>query len=83
VLRVTVELVPGGREAARRTIGSMIIGNISDLAEISDYAVRVMEDANPLTGALPRDLRFILREHQRHQSVWALIKKAIVEMEGK
>lgn len=50
MLKVTVEIVPAGAEAFRRTIGSMTIGNISHLADVSDYRVSVAEAANPLAG---------------------------------
>lgn len=82
MLRVTVELVPGGAEAFRQIIGSMIIGNVAGLAKVSDYVVNVKESANPLTGAGPQDIEFIVQGHDRQQSVWALIKRAITEMEA-
>jgi len=37
MLVVTIDLVPGGDESCRRTIGSMRIANLSNLAEASDY----------------------------------------------
>lgn len=36
MLIVTVDLVPGGYEPHRRTIGSMRIANVSNLADVSD-----------------------------------------------
>jgi hypothetical protein len=47
MLRVTIELIPGGFSPMRKTIGSMRISNASNLAEVSDYKVDVMEGANP------------------------------------
>jgi hypothetical protein len=76
LLVITVDLVPGGYESHRRTIGSMRIGNISNLADISDYAVDVMEGANPLTGDPPRNAVCTVLAHDRRQSVWALLAKA-------
>jgi hypothetical protein len=38
MLKVTVELVPGGDSSWGRVIGDVRIGNISELAEVSDYA---------------------------------------------
>ena len=81
MLRVTIELVPGGDERSRRSVGSMTIGNISGLADIGDYVVSVTEGHNPLTGAAPLDRRFVVRGHPRPQSVWMLVKRAITEME--
>jgi hypothetical protein len=76
LLVVTVDLVPGGYERHRRTIGSMRIANLSDLADISDYSVEFMEGANPLTGTRARNARCTIERHDRRQSVWALIEKA-------
>lgn len=37
MLRVTIELVPGGDEDRAHVIEQMTIANISDLADVSDY----------------------------------------------
>jgi hypothetical protein len=60
----------------RRTIASMSIANISDLAEVSDYRVEAMEGRNPLTGSAPCSFRCVVRGHHRAQSIWALLVKA-------
>ena len=39
MLRVIIEIVPGGHRELRRTIASMAIGNLSNLANVSDYEV--------------------------------------------
>jgi hypothetical protein len=51
MLVITVDLIPGGCERCRRTIGSMRIANLSNLADTSEYSVEVVEAANHLTGA--------------------------------
>jgi hypothetical protein len=76
MILITIDLVPGGFQPMRRTIGSMRIGNLSDLADISDYAVDVMEAANPLTGTNPRNGSCRVEGHDRRQSIWALIARA-------
>lgn len=76
MLRVIVQLVPGGFEPLQRTIASMRIWNASDLADRSDYGIHATEGANPLTGAPPRNVRAEIRDHNRRQSVWTLIAKA-------
>lgn len=48
MIRVTVELWPGGREARAREIARMDIANISDLAQTSDYGIRASSVANPV-----------------------------------
>jgi hypothetical protein len=76
MLRVIVELVPGGHRELRRTIASMAIGNVSDLADISDYRVDAMESTNRLAGTPSRSTTCIVSRHDRRQSVWSLIAKA-------
>ena len=79
MLIVTIDLVPGGHESYRRTIGSMRIANLSNLANTSDYAVAVVEDANPLTGLPAQTGSCKVVGHDRRQSVWALLSKAADE----
>ena len=76
MLVVTVDLVPGGYERRRRTIGFMQIANVSDLADVSDYAVDATESANPLTGKPPRNATCTVLAYDRKQSIWALLAKA-------
>jgi hypothetical protein len=80
MLIVTVELVPSGFEAMRRTIASMRISNLSDLADVSDYQVEAMEGFNPLTGDPPHRAECIVPAHARKQSVWALLQRACQEI---
>jgi hypothetical protein len=80
MLVVTIDLVPGGFEPMRRTIASMRIANISDLAEVSDYRVDASETSNPLVGTPPRNAQCFVRSHARAQSVWALLAKASEEI---
>jgi hypothetical protein len=79
MLVITIDLVPGGKESYRRTIGSMRIVNVSNLADVSDYTIDVMEDANPLTGLPARTASCKVVGHNRRQSVWALLAKAADE----
>jgi hypothetical protein len=76
MLRVIIELVPGGHRELRRTIASMQIGNVSDLADISDYRINAMESANPMTSKPAVSATGIVVGHDRRQSVWSLIAKA-------
>ncbi|MDA9420965.1 hypothetical protein [Bradyrhizobium sp. CCBAU 53380] len=79
MLVVTVELWPAGSSALRRPLGTMHIGNVSDLAKVSDYHVIAMETANPLTGTPPGIARFSVLAHARRQRVWALLQRACGE----
>lgn len=80
MLKITVELVPGGYAPARRTFASMWVSNLSDLAETSDYRIETVEGRNGLTGAPPRTAMCRVEGHDRRQSVWALLEKACAEI---
>jgi hypothetical protein len=76
MLIVTVDLIPGGFTPLRRTIASMRIANISNLADVSDYRIEVMEAANKFAGTPARSAHCILVGHDRRQSVWVLLAQA-------
>jgi len=76
MLLITIDLLPGGHASRRRTIASMQIGNITDLADVSDYRIDAMEGANPLTGTPARSATCTIAGHDRNQAVWALVAKA-------
>jgi hypothetical protein len=76
MIHVIIDLVPGGFQPARRTIGTLRIANITELADISDYAVHFMQAANPLAGTNPCHGSCEVRAHDRRQSIWSLIAKA-------
>jgi hypothetical protein len=80
MLVVTVELVSLEFEPMRRTIASMRISNLSDLADFSDYRVEALEGANPLTGEGPRRAECVVPAHARRQSVWTLLQRACEEI---
>jgi hypothetical protein len=75
MLRVTVEIWPGGDETRARALAIANIANVSDLADISDYAISVSEAYNPLTNASPWSQRGHIFRHYRRTSVWALVAK--------
>ncbi|MBP0111477.1 hypothetical protein [Bradyrhizobium vignae] len=80
MLRVTIELIPGGYEPMRRSIAMMCIINNSELADLSDYLVCATEGPNKLTGAKARLGECVVRGHARRQPVWALLAKACEEV---
>jgi hypothetical protein len=75
VLRIRIEIVPGGvgrpRELARAELG-----NISGLADRSDYGIFAWEDHNDVAGTLAWDSRGIIAGHARRQTVWKLVEAA-------
>jgi hypothetical protein len=76
MLRVVVDLVPGGFNPLRRTIATMSIANTTDLATQSDYRVEATEGQNNLAGLPARNMSAEVLDHDRRQSVWCLIAKA-------
>ncbi len=76
MLVITIDILPGGDPQRRKTIASMRIDNISDLADISDYVVQGLEEVDTLTGSHLRSARTFVRGHDRLQQVWPLIAKA-------
>jgi hypothetical protein len=76
MLVIRVELWPGGDERFKTVLARAGIGNISNLADVSDYEIVASEGANPLTGTPAWKGRGLLHQHDRRQSVWALVAKA-------
>lgn len=75
LLRVTIEIWPGGDETRARAIAVANVANISDLSDVSDYAVSVTEQYNPIADTPGWSARGSISEHNRGGSVWALIAK--------
>lgn len=77
MLKVTIDLLPGGASLFRRTLATMTISNASELSDLSEYEITATEGANPLTGGAARVCWFKLKAHDRRQSVWRLVAAAI------
>lgn len=75
MLRITVELIPGG-VGRPRELARAVLGNVSDLADRSDYQVAAREGDNSLCGRRAWEARGLIAGHDRNQSVWALVAKA-------
>jgi len=82
MIRVTVEILPGGYAEGRRTIGLMHIANISDFSPRSDYMVDLTEGDNPHAGTKAFSCTVYVRDHDRNQSVWSLIAAALAAAKG-
>ena len=76
MLKISVEILPGGNPAQRRTIGVMTVGNSSDLADLSSYEISASESANPVAGTSARSCQTTLEDHDRRQSVWSIVSAA-------
>lgn len=68
MLVITIELQAGG-DTRRRSLGTMMIGNVSGLADLSDYEISASEGANPIAGTAARTCRARLEGHDRRQLV--------------
>jgi hypothetical protein len=75
MLRVTVEIWPGGDKMRARVLAIANVANVSDLANVSDYAVSVSEAHNPIANTPPWSQRGNVFQHNRGTSVWALVAK--------
>jgi hypothetical protein len=75
MLRVIVEIVPGGHGRPREVARAQL-GNISDLGKISDYEIEAREGTNGVTWAKAWESNGMILGHDREQSVWALVAKA-------
>jgi len=77
LIRITVEVWPGGFADGKRTIGAMNIANVSDLAAVSDYKADIWEAGNPMTRRDERQCSVHVRGHVRSLGVWTLIAKVL------
>ena len=78
MLRITVEIWPGGDKTRARTLAIANVANVSDLADVSDYAVSVTEGYNPVTNTPPWSQGGSVFQHDRRTSVWALVAKVAI-----
>ena len=76
MLRVIVEIVPGGREREKRVIGELEISNITELAEDSDYRVVAR-----LEGKTQKP--FVIKSHRRSLGWGPLVVRIIQELKFK
>ena len=75
MLRITVEIWPGGDKTRACAIATANVANVSDLANVSDYAVSVTEGHNPVTNTPPWTRSGKVFQHDRRTSVWTLVAK--------
>jgi hypothetical protein len=75
MLRVRVELVPYGVEAAAQEIASATIGNLGGDPLRADYRYRLAAEGSPFAEALSHE--GVVTGHDRRQTVWALLWAAL------
>jgi hypothetical protein len=76
MLRILVQLVPGGDEGRLRELARAELANISGLARVSDYAISASEGTNRLATTPAWSRRGLIARHDRRQSVWRLVARA-------
>ena len=65
-----------------RTIAQADLTNLSGLADVSAYDLLWDEDAAPDLCIPESQGRALIKDHNRRQSVWALVAKAVVVILG-
>ena len=78
MLRITIELVPGGREDGRRELARAELSNMTDLAVKSDYRIAAYELDNAPAVMSAWTANGLYCNHYRPQTVWALVAKAAI-----
>jgi hypothetical protein len=76
VLRVIVEIHPGGDEARKHTIATVDLGNISELRPVSDYTVHAKLDDRP-------EIRGVVLNHTRADGWVPLVVRALESLQPK
>jgi hypothetical protein len=71
MLRIRIELVPHGVEAAAREIAGATIGNLGGTPLHADYRYRLSAEASPYAPAVNHE--GVVSGHSRRQTVWALV----------
>lgn len=76
MLRVLVEIHPGGDEARKHTIATIDLGNISELRPVSDYTVHAKLDDRP-------EVRRVVFNHTRAEGWIPLVQRALAAIQPK
>lgn len=78
MIRVLVQMVPGGDERRTRELGRAELGNLSAAGPsiFSSYSIVAHEGSNPLAGTGPWECRGTIENHDRRESVWKLVERA-------
>jgi hypothetical protein len=79
MLVVRVELWPGGYELGKKEIATMKLANVSNLADVSDYAAVLEEKGEERLGIIPSRHFINVSGHGRRASVWSLIHRVLKE----
>ena len=75
MIQIIIRIVPGGDYSRAWEQAVAEVGNVSNLAPVSDYVVSAGENQNGVTGALDWNARGHILRHDRRQSIWALVAR--------
>ena len=75
MIRVTIEIWPGGDSARAIEIARMNVANVSNLAPDSTYEIWASSEANKF-GQPAFEASGKVITHRRKDSIWALLAKA-------
>ncbi len=73
---VRIEIWPGGDEATKRTIGTMQLGNVSELRAVSSYQGHMLNEKGVATRG------FLVHGHERAKGPWELVRRALAVVLG-
>lgn len=75
---VVVELWPHGDESKARPLGSLALANVTQPGDLLDsYRMEMDEAGHAALGIPPLKKVDLIQGHNRKQSVWKLVKRAI------
>ena len=76
MLRIIVEIVPPAASRPKREVARVELSNVAESGKTSSYTIEVEEGINGVTFAGAWEARGMICDHDREQSVWALVAKA-------
>lgn len=74
MLRVTLEMIPFGKDSMAREIGTMEIANVGGTGALGDYRVKLKTVKGP-------QLTTKIVSFQRSRGAWNLVKEALGNMD--
>jgi hypothetical protein len=78
MLVVYVEMWPGGDQSKAYPLGSLAVSNVTQPGDLLDnYQFEIDEAAAPQVGIERLEKKGVILAHNRRQSVWKLIRRAI------
>lgn len=84
MIRVTIDLLPGGDPSKSKTIATARIANTSDaLPDTSDYVAEVKANGNPSLDIEPVNVLMKISGWNRRQSIIALVGAVLTKAHQK